>query len=201
MKIILSTIICCALFLVGCKKDQSNEYIISTELGDIEIEVYPDKAPISVNNFKKYVALEAFERADFFRVVRLDNQPNNDVKIEVIQGNMTDSTNILPTIPHETNDKSGILHKDGTVSMARLDPGTASLSFFICINDQPELDFGGKRNADGTGFAAFGQVTKGMDVVRKIQSGKTKSTPGSPDLWLSQMLEKKIKINRIYKAD
>lgn len=83
--------------------------------------------------------------------------------------------------------------------MARLDPGTASLSFFICINDQPELDFGGKRNADGTGFAAFGQVTEGMDVVRKIQSGKTISTPGSPDLWLSQMLKKKIKINRIYK--
>ncbi len=201
MKYFSFSIIVLLLAMVSCQSGSKNKYAITTEIGDIIIEVYPDKAPISVNNFKKYVALAAFEKADFFRVVRLDNQPNNDVKIEVIQGNLTDSTNILPNIPHETNDKSGILHKDGTVSMARLDPGTASLSFFICINDQPELDFGGKRNADGTGFAAFGQVIEGMDVVRKIQSGETISTPGSPDLWLSQMLKKKIKIKRIYEVD
>ena len=202
MKIVALSALLFAFLTLSCVSPEAQEiYVIETEVGDIKFEVYPDKAPISVNNFKKYVALEAFEKADFFRVVRLDNQPNNDVKIEVIQGNFTDSTNILPNIPHETNDKSGILHKDGTVSMARLDPGTASLSFFICINDQPELDFGGKRNADGTGFAAFGQVIEGMDVVRKIQSGETISTPGSPDLWLSQMLKKKIAIKSIYKAD
>jgi len=202
MRLTTLIIILCNFFVEASLFAQSeNVYVIATEVGDIKFEVYPDKAPITVANFKKYVDLKAFDMADFFRVVRMDNQPNNEVKIEVIQGNFTDSTNILPSIPHETNDKTGILHKDGTVSMARLDPGTASLSFFICINDQPELDFGGKRNADGTGFAAFGQVTEGMDVVRKIQSGKAQSVPGSPDLWLSQMLKKKIKIKRIYKVE
>lgn len=187
--------------IVGSLSAQSeNIYIIETEVGDIKFEVFPKQAPITVANFYKYVELNAFEDADFFRVVRMDNQPNNDVKIEVIQGNFTDSTHMLTPIGHETNNKTGILHKDGTVSMARLDPGTASLSFFICINDQPELDFGGKRNADGTGFAAFGQVIEGMNVVKKIQSGKAKTVPGSPDLWLSQILKKKVKIKRIYKS-
>jgi peptidyl-prolyl cis-trans isomerase A (cyclophilin A) len=176
-----------------------NVFVIETEVGNIKFEVYPDKAPITVQNFYKYVELNAFEKADFFRVVRMDNQPNNKVKIEVIQGNFTDSTNLLTPIAHETNNKTGILHNDGTVSMARTDPGTASLSFFICINDQPELDYGGKRNADGTGFAAFGQVIQGMDVVKKIQSGEAMSISGSPDLWISQMLKQKIRIKSIYK--
>lgn len=93
-----------------------NVYIIETEVGNIQFEVYPEKAPISVGNFKKYVDLKAFEKANFFRVVRMDNQPNNEVKIEVIQGNFTDSTNILASIAHETNDKTGILHKDGALT-------------------------------------------------------------------------------------
>ena len=76
-------------------------------------------------------------------------------------------------IPHETTEQIDLLHKDGTVSMGRLKPGTASFVFFICVNDQPELDYGGNRYADGLGFAAFGQVIEGMDVVRKIQGGET----------------------------
>jgi peptidyl-prolyl cis-trans isomerase A (cyclophilin A) len=111
------------------------------------------------------------EGATFYRVVRLDNQPNNDVKIEVIQGALSSgrSAKRLKSIQHETTDKTGILHKDGAISMARDKPGTASSEFFICVGDQPELDFGGKRNSDGQGFAAFGRVIKGMDVVKKIQ--------------------------------
>lgn len=178
-----------------------NVYVIETTVGNIKLEVYPGKAPITVQNFIDYVELNAFENADFFRVVRLDNQPNDSVKIEVIQGNFTDSAQMLPPIAHETNNKTGLLHKDGTVSMARTKPGTASLSFFICINDQPELDYGGKRNADGTGFAAFGQVIEGMDVVRKIQAGKTMTVSDAPFLWNSQMLKKKPNIKRIYKAE
>ena len=74
----------------------------------------------------------------------------------------------IPTIIHETTEKTGILHADGVISMARMDPGSASTEFFICIGDQPSLDYGGKRNPDGQGFAAFGRVVEGMEVVRSI---------------------------------
>jgi peptidyl-prolyl cis-trans isomerase A (cyclophilin A) len=93
----------------------------------------------------------------------------------------------LPPIVHETTEQSGILHKDGTISMARNEPGTASSEFFICIGAQPSLDFGGKRNPDGQGFAAFGKVIKGMDVVRKIQ--KLPET--------NQYLDKRVKILKV----
>lgn len=187
MKIIVSTLICCTLFLCGCKSDRSNKYAIKTELGEIIIEVYPDKAPITVANFKRYIDQAKFEGAYFYRVVRLDNQPVSPVKIEVIQGDFTGKENYFPTIEHETTAVTELTHKDGTVSMGRLDVGTTAAEFFICINDQPELDFGGKRNPDGQGFAAFGQVLEGMDIVREIQTGATDE----------QSLKKKIKINGI----
>ncbi len=167
---------------------ETNKYTIETEVGNIVFEVYPDKAPITVANFKRYVDQAKFEGAYFYRVVRLDNQPVNPVKIEVIQGDFTGKENYFPVIEHETTDVTGLSHKDGTVSMGRLQVGTTAAEFFICINDQPELDFGGKRNPDGQGFAAFGQVIEGMDVVRAIQAGETEK----------QMLRKKIKINGIY---
>jgi peptidyl-prolyl cis-trans isomerase A (cyclophilin A) len=78
---------------------------------------------------------------------------------------------------------TGLRHQDGTVSMARAEPDTATSDFFVCIGDQPELDFGGQRNPDGQGFAAFGRVVKGMDVVRRIQlapaDGQTLTPPVS----------------------
>ena len=162
------------ILLFGCNADKNPKVFISTEMGDIIIELYADKAPITVANFLQYVDSEKFNGvACFYRVVRPDNQPNNPIKIEVIQGGFaTDSLiekkQLLP-IKHETTNETGVLHLDGTISMARLEPGTASSEFFICIGDQPELDFGGKRNPDGQGFAAFGRVIEGMDVVKKIQ--------------------------------
>lgn len=183
--IIILTFIC-TLSQYGFTQN-GNIYVIKTEVGNINFEVFPEKAPLSVANFLKYVELAKFDSANFHRVVRMDNQPNDSIRIEVIQGTFTGSSNSFGPIAHETTDKIGLLHKDGTVSMARRDPGSASTHFFICINDQPELDFGGKRNPDGQGFAAFGQVTSGMDVVRKIQSGETDY----------QTLKKKIKILEI----
>lgn len=118
----------------------------------------------------KYIRNDKYVGAHFYRVVRMDNQPNNEVKIEVIQGGLGFNTGRpYPPIGHETTEQTGLLHKDGTISMARSKPGSASSEIFICIGDQPELDFGGKRNPDGQGFAAFGQVVKGMDIARKIQ--------------------------------
>ena len=170
------------LYLVlGCSETQQPESSlpqvkIKTELGDIIIEVDTINAPVTASNFLKYVDDKVLNSAFFYRVVRMDNQPNNEIKIEVIQGGLgfDESPLSLSPIEHETTDKTGILHKDGVISMARMEPGTASSEIFICIGDQPELDFGGKRNPDGQGFAAFGKVMKGMDVVRKIQSKPNK---------------------------
>ena len=163
-------VVFCLLIFLGLRA-QNPQVLIKTELGDISIEVYTDKAPITAANFLRYVDENRIEGATFYRVVTLDNQPNSDVKIEVIQGGLSSGrlAKRLKSIQHETTDKTGILHKDGAISMARNKPGTASSEFFICVGDQPELDFGGKRNPDGQGFAAFGRVIKGMDVVRKIQ--------------------------------
>jgi peptidyl-prolyl cis-trans isomerase A (cyclophilin A) len=156
--------------------------VIKTELGDIEIELYLERAPVTVANFLKYVDERRFRGATFYRVVRFDNQPDNDVKIDVIQGGLgqDDHATRLPPIRHETTRETGILHKDGVISMARLEPGTASSEFFICVGDQTELDFGGRRNPDGQGFAAFGRVSRGMDVVRKIHHGTAEDQSLAP---------------------
>jgi len=149
---------------------------METPLGNIVLEIYPDKAPISANNFLRYVDEGRFEGAHFYRVVHMENQPDNKVRIEVIQGGLGfgDSDQRLPEIKHETTEEIGLKHLNGTLSMARNEPGTASSEFFICVRDQPELDFGGKRNPDGQGFSAFGQVVEGMDVVHKIQQSPEK---------------------------
>ena len=144
--------------------------MIKTSMGDITIALYPDQAPLSVANFLRYVDAHLYDSSSFFRAVRMDNQPNNAVKIEVIQGGNVDSLKQFSPIQLETTDKTGLRHLDATISMARGGPNSATSSFFICINDQPSLDFGGKRNQDGQGFAAFGRVTSGMDVVKKIQN-------------------------------
>lgn len=144
---------------------------LTTELGEIVLEIDIASAPATAANFLAYVDRGLFEGARFYRVVRLDNQPDNEVRIEVIQGGLGfDAQAPLAPIRHETTEETGLAHRDGTLSMARLEPGTASSEFFICVGDQPELDFGGKRNPDGQGFAAFGRVVHGMAVVRAIQN-------------------------------
>jgi peptidyl-prolyl cis-trans isomerase A (cyclophilin A) len=144
---------------------------IATEYGGILLELYPAQAPLTVANFLRYVNEDRLSGAAFYRVVHMGNQPDSQFKIEVIQGGMKDDdSQALPPIPHEPTSETGIPHLDGTISMARNEPGSASSEFFICIGDQPELDFAGRRNPDGQGFAAFGRVTQGMDIVRKIQS-------------------------------
>jgi len=145
--------------------------VVQTELGDIEIEVDSGRAPGTAANFLKYVDLKHYDGGTFHRTVKMDNQPDNQIKIEVIQAgvNPDRAQEGFPPIPLERTNKTGLLHKDGAVSMARSTADTATSGFFICINDQPSLDFGGQRNADGQGFAAFGRVVRGMDVVRRIQ--------------------------------
>jgi peptidyl-prolyl cis-trans isomerase A (cyclophilin A) len=145
--------------------------VVQTELGDIEIEVDSGRAPVTAANFLKYVDLKHYDGGTFHRTVKMDNQPDNQVKIEVVQAgvNPDRAKEGFPPIALERTNKTGLRHRDGAVSMARSGADTATSGFFICINDQPSLDFGGARNADGQGFAAFGRVVRGMDVVRKIQ--------------------------------
>jgi peptidyl-prolyl cis-trans isomerase A (cyclophilin A) len=156
----------------GGEKAKVVHVLIETEKGDIELELYPDKAPVTVENFLRYVDRKFYDKGRFHRTVTLRNQPDNKVKIEVIQAGMnpTRAKEELPPIKLERTRDTKLAHKDGTISMARDGPDTATSDFFICLGDQPELDFGGKRNADGQGFAAFGKVVRGIEVVRKIQT-------------------------------
>jgi len=159
--------------------------VMHTELGRIVLEIDAENAPVTAANFLKYVDENRFVGTSFYRVVRMDNQANEDVKIEVIQGGFGSEENPLqlPTIDHETTANTGIIHENGTISMARAEIGSASSEFFICIGEQPQLDYMGKRNPDREGFAAFGHVIKGMNVVRKIQEqpadGQMLKTPVS----------------------
>jgi peptidyl-prolyl cis-trans isomerase A (cyclophilin A) len=145
--------------------------VVQTEVGEIEIEVDTTRAPGTAANFLRYVDAGQYDGGTWHRTVKMDNQPDNQIKIEVIQAgvNPDKAKEAFPPIPLERTNKTGILHKDGTVSMARGSADSATSGFFICINDQPSLDFGGMRNADGQGFGAFGEVVRGMEVVRKIQ--------------------------------
>jgi len=142
--------------------------LIKTEKGDITVEVDLARAPVTAANFLRYVDGKLYDGSVFHRTVTLDNQPNNAVRIEVIQGGQLSEEKEFPPIAQETTAATGLKHLDGTISMARGTPGSATSSFFFCVGPQPELDFGGKRNPDGQGFAAFGRVVKGMDVVKSI---------------------------------
>jgi peptidyl-prolyl cis-trans isomerase A (cyclophilin A) len=144
---------------------------IDTPLGEIEVQLAAQQAPQTVANFVRYVKAGAYTQGSFWRTVVIDpdNQPANDIKIEVIQATCRADFVKFDAIDMEQTGTTGLTHCDGTISMARFAPDSAQADFFICIGDQPELDQGGQRNPDGWGFAAFGQVVRGMDVVRQIQ--------------------------------
>jgi peptidyl-prolyl cis-trans isomerase A (cyclophilin A) len=146
--------------------------IIKTQAGDIEVELYPDQAPRTVTAFLSYVDSGFYKNCSFYRVLNDENQPSGAPASELIQGGIWKTNHqkavSVSGIPHETTQQTHILHKDGTISMARTTPGSATTEFFICVGDQPGFDYGGENNPDGQGYAAFGKVVKGGDVVRSI---------------------------------
>jgi peptidyl-prolyl cis-trans isomerase A (cyclophilin A) len=160
--------------LISCsaKKYQYPNVEIQTQFGDIQVEVYPAKAPKSVAAFLSYIDSGLYKNSSFYRVLKEENQPSSSFKSELIQGGIWQSNNkkalTLRGIPHETTQQSGILHTDGTISLARTTPGTATSEFFICVGDQPAYDYGNNANPDRLGYAAFGKVVKGMDIVQRI---------------------------------
>jgi peptidyl-prolyl cis-trans isomerase A (cyclophilin A) len=141
-------------------------------MGEIDVEVDLARAPVTGANFLRYVDAGRYDGGRFHRTVRLDNQPGKTELIEVVQAgvNPAHANGDFPSIPLERTTATRLAHTDGTLSMARDAPDTATSDFFICIGDQPELDFGGRRNPDRQGFGAFGRVRAGMDVVRRIQA-------------------------------
>ena len=127
---------------------------------------------MTVRNFLRYVEAGRYDGGVFHRTVRADNQPHNPVKIAVVQASVAPrwAEEDFPPIALEPTSRTGLRHRDGAISMARAEPDTATSDFFVCVGDQPELDEGGRRNPDGRGFAAFGRVIRGMDVVRRINA-------------------------------
>lgn len=172
-------IICISLCSFACKrkKEYENPHIeIQTQFGDIEVELFPKQAPKTVAAFLSYIDSGFYNRSSFYRVLKVNNQPSDAIKTQLIQGGLWRSNNkkarSLPGIPHEPTQQTGLLHKEGTISMARNEPGTATTEFFICIDDEPGLDFNGENAPDKQGFAAFGKVVKGMSFVLQIQQEK-----------------------------
>jgi len=143
---------------------------IETELGDIEIALFDQQAPASAGYFLADVRAGRYDGSSFFRIVTLSNQSaEKHRRIAVIQGGLRhEREDLTPVIPHETTAMTGLRHLQGTVSLARFAPGAVYHSFFICLRDEPVLDFGGARHGDGQGFAAFARVEEGFDVVQRI---------------------------------
>ncbi len=167
--------------------------VVETGMGSFELEVDVDAAPVTAANFLSYVDGGFYDGGTFFRTVHADNQPDDSVRIAVVQGgrNPDLEAESFPPIPLERTSETGLLHGDGAVSMGRSGPDTATHSFFICIGDQPSLDFGGMRNPDGQGFAAFGRVVAGMDVVRAIHQAPHEG----------QQLTPPVRIARVYRKE
>lgn len=177
----------------GSAQETTARITMATSQGDIDIEIYLDKAPITAGNFLKLVDGGHLDGGTFYRVVTYEND-NGNPKIEVIQGGLgSERESPFEPIPHETTEQTGILHKDGVISMARGNVGTASSEFFICIGDQPGLDYGNVRNPDEQGFAAFGQVVGGMDVVRRI-NGLPADAPSESEYTEGQILTEPVDI-------
>ena len=163
--------------------------VIETDRGTIHAALDSARAPRTVTNFLKYVDGGYFTGGRFHRSVTPANQAKDSVRIEVIQAgiNPARESQGFPPIELERTSQTGLRHVDGTLSMARGGPNTATSDFFICIGAQPALDFGGHRNLDGQGFAAFGQVTAGMDVVRAIQQSAADGQRVTPPITIRRI--------------
>ena len=162
------------LMIISCHHPayKNPHVVIETNFGNIEVELFPDKAPQTVSAFLSFVDSGYYKECSFYRVLKEENQPSAAFKTALIQGGLWQKNYkrevTLPQIPHEPTNITGLSHTNGTISLARTIPGSGSSEFFICVGDQRSYDYGGGANPDGQGYAAFGIVFKGMDIVRKI---------------------------------
>jgi peptidyl-prolyl cis-trans isomerase A (cyclophilin A) len=162
-----------AVILISCNNNKNPQIIINTSLGNIEAELFPAKAPKSVAAFLSYVDSGLYKNSSFYRVLLEETMSDNNTGL--IQGGIWQTNgkkmSELHGIEHESPKQTGLSHTSGTLSLARLNPGTASSEFFICIGDQTAYDSGSTSGqSDGLGYAAFGRVISGMEIVREIQN-------------------------------
>jgi peptidyl-prolyl cis-trans isomerase A (cyclophilin A) len=186
---VVAALTVCALSLLCAQAGaQTVRVRFETALGPFEVAIDAVRAPVTAANFLRYVDGGFYDGGRVHRSARLETQAARPVKIEVIQAGINPARqgDAFPAIPLERTSVTGILHQDGTISMARSGPDTSVSDFFICIGDQPSLDFGGARNPDGQGFAAFGRVVAGMDVVRAIHRAPAEGERLSPPIVITR---------------
>jgi dipeptidyl-peptidase-4 len=173
--------------------------VFETELGAITMETDVARAPISAANFLRYVDGKFYDGGMINRAVRPDNTVRHDVEVQVIQfqADPAREGGMFPPIPMERTSVTGLRNVNGALSMARMGPDTGQASFSIVIGDQPEMDFGGKRNPDGQDFAVFGRVVDGWDAVKKIHQAHT----GRTGPYQTETLEPPIKILKAYRKE
>lgn len=166
---------------------------LTTTLGDFTVEVDREHAPITAANFLRYVDQKRFDGTVFYRAMRLgtDEQGNGQGLIQ--GGTQNDPKRILKAIAHEPTNVTGLKHLAGALSMARWAPGTATGDFSILVSPLPALDADPSQPGDNAGYAVFGYVTEGMDVVRKIHTAPTSPTLGEGHM-KGQMLAPTIRI-------
>ncbi len=164
---------------------------LTTDVGVITLDLDHLHAPITTENFVAYVDQKRFDGTVFYRSMRLqaDGAPAGLIQ----GGTQNDPKRILKPIAHEPTTQTGILHKAGTISMARYAPGTATGDFSILLSDLPSLDADPKAAGDNAGYAAFGHVTEGQEVVRKIWDAPLSPTLGEGFL-KGQMISAPVKI-------
>ena len=194
---LLNSSVLFVLFSTAAQVPENVVVVFDTEKGTIEVEVDGVHAPATAANFLKYVDAGFYDGGSVNRSVRPDNTVRHDVEIQVIQFQIDPARRReqFPPIPIERTSVTGLRHVDGALSMARSGPDTATASFSIVIGDQPEMNFGGRRNADGQGFAVFGRVIRGMEVVKAIQSSPT----GSEGPYGTESLMPPIRVIRAYR--
>jgi peptidyl-prolyl cis-trans isomerase A (cyclophilin A) len=174
---------------------------LETDAGNIVLQLDGRHAPITTANFLAYVDQHKFDGITFYRASRTPHRTGQGF----IQGGIRRNAMLaLPPIEHEPTSRTGLRHVDGTISMARLEPGSAMGEFFIIAGAMPSMDAGHRRpssgNDDDQGYAAFGHVTEGMDVVRRILAGPTIANAGAGAM-RGQMLERPVRIVRAVRAD
>ena len=164
-----------------------------TGLGAIVLELRGDVAPITAANFLRYVDQHLLDGAAFYRAAHYDGRPGDGL----IQGGLSGGhpERALAPIAHESTTQTGLRHTDGVISMARYAPGSATAEFFICVGANGQLDANPAAPGDNLGFAAFGRVAQGMDVVRAIWTAPTSPTEGE-GVFRGQMLDPPIAIVR-----
>lgn len=161
---------------------------LQTSAGPILLELEKERAPLTTANFLRYVDQKRLDGANFYRAVKV--APG----FGLVQGGVrNDPKRVLPPVAHEPTSKTGLTHSDGVISMARGAPGTANGDFFITVGAMQSLDANPDQPGDNLGFAAFGRVVEGMDVIRTILESPTSPTAGEGAM-KGQMLAPPIRI-------